>query len=352
MDKITKFNDKNKIKNEKNEKIIQEFIKYYNYVNTNQDLLDKTPKEIYYKLANIIKVIQILSSYKNEITLEELPNIKKIKYIGNKTIQRLKEILTTGKISEIVQMKQKEKVIKDLTKIHSIGSKKAIELYNKYKIKSIQDLKNKVKKGEIKLTHQQSLGLKFYDKLTDKIPKIIILAFEVYFEKLVYGIDNDYLIVFCGSYRRNKEFSHDIDILITHKNIKTKDQCKKYLTEILDLLNNFIVGNLIVNYTNHFQGYGTFKNILKKNYETNFDLNSIVRIDIIVVPEESFFNGLLHFTGSGLFNQKMRNIAKSKNMKLNEYFLINENNEKMKIKSEKDIFKYLDMDYVEPENRL
>ena len=350
MDKIIKYSDSDKIKNKYNLKLVNEFIKYYNFIYTNQDLLDKSPKEIYYKLANIVRVIQIISGYKNKINIEELPNVKKIKYIGDKTINRIKEILETGKLSEIINIKNKEKVIKELIKIHSIGSKRAIELFNKYDIKSINDLKKKFKKGEVKLTYQQELGLKFYDDLTNKIPNIIILSFEVYLQKLVYNIDSNYLIVLCGSFRRNKPYSHDIDILITHKNIKKIEQCKKYLSEILKLLNNFIVGDLIINYKNHFQGYACFKNILKKNYKTDFNLNSIIRVDIIVVPEESFFTGLLHFTGSGSFNKKMRNIAKSRNMKLNEYSLT-KNNKKIKIKSEIDIFKHLNMDYVKPDER-
>lgn len=350
MDKIIKYANNDNIKNKNNLKLVNEFIKYYNFIYTNQDLLDKTPKEIYYKLANIVRIIQIIFGYKNSINIKELSNINKIKYIGDKTINRIKEILETGKLSEIVNINNKEKVIKKLIKIHSIGSKRAIELFNKHNIKSINDLKKKVKNGKIKLTYQQELSLKYYDVLTDKIPNIIILSFEVYLQKLVYNIDSNYLIVLCGSFRRNKPYSHDIDILITHTNIKKIDQCKKYLSEILKLLNNFIVGDLIINYKNHFQGYACFKNILTNNYKTDFNLNSIIRVDIIVVPEESFFTGLLHFTGSGNFNQKMRNISKSKNMKLNEYSLT-KNNKKIKIKSEIDIFKHLNMQYVKPEDR-
>jgi len=350
MDKIIKYVNGDKIKHKYNLKLVNVFIKYYNFISTNQDLLDKSPKEIYYKLANIVRVIQIISGYTNRISIAELPNIKKIKYIGDKTINRIKEILETGKLSEIINIKNKEKVIKELTKIYSIGSKRAIELFNKYDIKSINNLKKKVKNGEIKLTYQQKLSLQFYNDLTDIIPNIIILSFEVYLQKLVYNIDSNYLIVLCGSFRRNKPYSHDIDILITHKNIKKIEHCKKYLSEILELLNNFIVGDLIINYKNHFQGYACLNNILKQNYKTDFNLNSIIRVDIIVVPNESFFTGLLHFTGSGVFNQKMRNIAKSKNMKLNEYFLT-KNNKKLKIKSEIDIFKHLNMQYVKPEER-
>jgi DNA polymerase/3'-5' exonuclease PolX len=38
-------------------------------------------------------------------------------------------------------------------------------------------------------------------------------------------------------------------------------------------------------------------------------------------------------------------------MKLNEYYLFDENNKKIKIKSEKDIFKKLNLEFINPENR-
>ena len=96
MNNIKEFHTKKNIKNEKNKFIIDEFINYYKYIYLHQDLLNKTPKEIYFKLANIKRVIEILSEYKNIITLEELANIKKIKYIGEKTISTDKFLRTLG----------------------------------------------------------------------------------------------------------------------------------------------------------------------------------------------------------------------------------------------------------------
>jgi DNA polymerase/3'-5' exonuclease PolX len=351
MSKTAFFSNSINIVNKENTKIINEFINYYKFVNTNRDLLDKTPKEIFYKLNNLLKVIQILSNYKNKITIDELPNILKIKYIGEKTINRIKEILETGKLNEIYNIKNKQKIIEELTKIYSIGSKRAIDIYNSYNILDFKDFKNKVKSGEIQLTYQQKLGLKYINKTTDKIPNLIISYFDKYLQKTIKKFDDRYLINLCGSYRRNKPFSKDIDILITHKNIKSIIQCKEYLTQILEILNDFIVDSLTINYNNHFQCFSSFKNILKTNYKTNFKLNSVFRVDVIVVPFECYHTGLFHFTGSGVFNRKIRNIAKSKNMKLNEYYLFDENNKKIKIKSEKDIFKKLNLEFINPENR-
>jgi DNA polymerase/3'-5' exonuclease PolX len=351
MNVIEDFHTKKNIKNEKNKFIIEEFINYYKYIYLHQDLLDKAPKEIYYKLANIKRVIEILSEYKNMITLEELPKIKNIKFIGEKTIDRLKEILTIGYISEIKNLKEREKVITELTNIYSIGSKKAIKLFN-IGVRSIADLEKMENKGEIVLSHQEKLGIKYYKVLITKIPRISIVSFDIYVQNILDKIDNNYISVLCGSYRREKDFSGDIDILITNKNLKNKNDCKKYLDQVIEGLGNFIVDSLTIkNYNNHYQGFGCFKNVLNKDMNKYFDLNSIIRFDIIVVPIESLFTAIMHFTGSGDFNQKMRNIAKQKNMKLNEYELLDSNNKKIKINSENDIFKNLNMEYIKPENR-
>jgi DNA polymerase/3'-5' exonuclease PolX len=314
-------------------------------------LLDKTPKEIYYKLANIKKVIEILSYYKNKITLEELPKINNIKYIGEKTIDRITEIIKKGYISEIHNLINREKVIQELTNIYSIGSKKAIKFFN-LGIRSIKDLEKMDIQGKIKLTYQEKLGIKYYKVLITKIPRIIIVSFDIYIQKILDKINNNYISILCGSYRRCKDFSGDIDILITHKNLKNKKDCKKYLDEVISVLKDFIVDSLTIkNYNNHYQGFGCFKNILNKDMHKYFNLDSIIRFDIIVVPIDSLMTAVMHFTGSGDFNQKMRNIAKKKNMKLNEYALINSENKKIKINSENDIFKHLDMEYIKPEDR-
>lgn len=331
-----------KIENKKNKYIIDEFIRYYEFIYSNQDILQKTPQEIYYKLQNIKKTINILSKYKKEITIDELPNIKKIKYIGDKTIGRIEEIINTKKLSEITKETKKIKTIQDLTQIYGIGAKKAIDFYNK-KIYTIEDL---IKNQDL-LTNAQKISLKYYKNLCIKIPKVVVLFFEVWFLKKLYDIDKNYVLTICGSYRREKDFTSDIDILITHEKIKNMTDTEKYLNEIVNILyeNKFLIDTLTQG-SNNFQGYGSFeffKNVPKK-------FNKIVRVDIKVVPHKSLWTSILHMTGSFQFNEKLRGIAKTKNMKLNEYHLV-KNNKPLKINSEEDIFKYLNIEYVSPIDR-
>jgi DNA polymerase/3'-5' exonuclease PolX len=78
------------------------------------------------------------------------------------------------------------------------------------------------------------------------------------------------------------------------------------------------------------------------------------RIDIYYTPYESYHPSLLHLTGSGNFNRKMRGLAIELGYKLNEYGLFQKKNGKLKripVSSEKDIFDKLGMEYVEPIDR-
>jgi len=79
--------------------------------------------------------------------------------------------------------------------------------------------------------------------------------------------------------------------------------------------------------------------------------NPVRRIDIRYVAYDSYYSALLYFTGSADLNKKMRNIAKSKGLKLSEYGLFKTDGTKLKIKSEEDFFKELDLDYIPPNLR-
>ena len=77
-----------------------------------------------------------------------------------------------------------------------------------------------------------------------------------------------------------------------------------------------------------------------------------MRIDIRLIPKESYSFATLYFTGSKDNNTYMRNIAIQSNLKLNEYGLYDKkNNNPILLKSEKDIFNYLKLKYKTPTER-
>ena len=70
--------------------------------------------------------------------------------------------------------------------------------------------------------------------------------------------------------------------------------------------------------------------------------------------EEEYPFAILYFTGSMEFNAKMRGLALEKGLSMNEYSLKDSNTKKVidhKFSVEKDIFDYLEMEWVEPVDR-
>jgi len=349
------------VKNHDNKYIVDEFIRYYKFIFSNYTKSDKSSKENYYKLLTIKKVIDTISKYKNKIKSgEDLANIKGI---GEKTIGRINEIVKTGKLAEIKERKHQIESVEALSKIYGIGPTKASEFYENYNITNIKELIAAHKKGSITLTHQMELGIKYANSLSERIPHDLIAFSEDYILGNIKKSDKDFIPVICGSYRRNKDFSSDLDILITHKDLEEKDDSGEYMRKVVKALDKiFIIDKLTEDSKTHFQGFASFKNIPKINTwnksntnNTNFDIkNNVIRLDIIIVPIGSFYTALLHFTGSAVFNQKMRLHAKSLNMKLSEYGLYKLINNKyidIPINSEKDIFDALLLKYIGPDKR-
>jgi DNA polymerase/3'-5' exonuclease PolX len=346
MNKLDDF-EKIDIINKNNKYIVDELIRYYKYIYNNYSSSEKTTKENFYKLAALKKTILIVAKLKKKLLAgDELENIKGI---GPKTVGRINEIIKTGSLSEI----KKEDIVKsELSSIYGIGPVKASYYYDKYKIIKLDDFVNRIKNGEIKITKQIELGLKYRNKLVTKIPRVLIARLENWVQQRLYRTDKNFVSVICGSYRREKDFSSDIDILITNKELKDINKSKVYLEKAVKSL-DFLVDNLTENFTSHYQGFASFSKISELP-KTDFNINNIIRVDIIIVPTDSFFTALLHFTGSGEFNQKLRIHAKNLNMKLSEYGLFKYINKKyvsIKIESEEDIFKNLLLKYLPPNKR-
>ena len=74
------------------------------------------------------------------------------------------------------------------------------------------------------------------------------------------------------------------------------------------------------------------------------------RIDIEFLPEEEWGSGLLYFTGSKEFNVSMRAIAKKRGYVLNQHGLFKKDR-RLPLYREEQFMEFLDIDYVNPENR-
>ncbi len=348
-----------------NNNIINEFSKLIAFIKEETDNLQSKKdlsgvKKNQFRIKNLSVALSVLKKYPKNITLDNIDEMKDISGIGKGTIDRVREILENGKLSEIgdfVDTKaDKKKTIDNLEEIVGIGRANALELYDKGII-SVDDLKDKIKKGKIEVNDKIMLGLKYYGKYEMNIPRKEMDMYNDFFRHLIKKINktlkltekDEYVVELCGSYRREKVQSNDIDVLISKKDVFSNTKSQNHLERIVNKLKSDLKNNnnkpLLVD------------SITDKKIKTKYmgfsklDGMKIRRIDIRFVPYDSYHSAILYFTGSGEFNKKMRNIAKEKGYKLSEYGLFDKKGNVMKVNSERDIFKLLDMEYLPPRLR-
>jgi len=347
------------------EKLIQGKQTEITNLKKNKDKNKKEISQITFKIINFRKALGIIKDYPNKINKGE--DIKHIKGIGKGIINRIDEIIKEGTLEgEIkegmsIEFSQNE----ELQKITGVGPSKSMELFQKNitldkilkEMKKIKGDFSKIGEDNIlsNLTHHQLIGVKYFKDINLKIPRDEIRSIQIKLNRYIKQLNKNYEVHICGSYRRKKPESGDIDVLILHPDIVEQKQ--------IDLNEGNILGDII--------SYLTDKKILvdhltedgKTKYMGICKLNSKSkgrRIDIRFIPYESKPAAILYFTGAGNFNKYMRTEALKKGYTINEYGIyktkkVNGKMEKDKVvlvNTEKEIFVVVGMEYLEPENRI
>jgi DNA polymerase/3'-5' exonuclease PolX len=202
-----------------------------------------------------------------------------------------------------------------------------------------------------KLNSHQLLGIKYFHDMSQKIPREEVQKGERILKAAAKHMNKDIVLTLCGSYRRGRAKSGDVDCLITHPDIKTMEDLEtnpvNVLAKFVELLTNldFLVDHLTDFGRSKYMGFCIIKQAGKKT-------NTARRIDIRFIPFDSYGASILYFTGSKTFNTQMRTHALSKGYSLNEYGLKRlADNVLIACKTEEEVFEILKYPYKKPEER-
>jgi DNA polymerase (family 10) len=281
-------------------------------------LIFKKLSSIYEKLGDEIRAnaYHILSKRLELMDLEG---------ISDKSRKKIEEITERGKLKLLDDL-EKDKKIKERIKLGNIigvGPKQAEKLVNEgiTNFLEFKKLKNHTK--------IQKIGIKYYNKLSLPPPKV----FKKIKNIILKDIDNIIKFEIAGSYRTGNNIPGDIDIIICTKT--------GILKPILDLLiDKEILQDYIKSGENDILG-------IIKLYDHYY------RIDIKCTIPKYFYSYLLYFGSGKYFSKYIRGEAKSKGYKLNQYGITDlETNDLKTFRSEKSIFKYLDIPYYTPKERI
>lgn len=315
------------------------------YLVSKLDNNEKDIKRNKFRLSSNKRIYSILKNLDFEII--DPNQLNGIFGIGSDTKRRVKEILETGKLADLDLVnnsnQKRVKNILELEQVIGIGVATAKKLVLDHNITSVNDLKIAVKSGKVKVNNNIMLGLKYYGIVQGKIPRAEITATYKWLVQQAKLIDPDLQLVICGSYRRGRSTSGDIDVLLYHPNA---DPNKHYLKLFVDLLTNnkFLLDHMTdTDFNSKYMGFSKFKN------------GPVRRTDILYIPYESIAPAMLYYTGPYELNTIMRHNAKKRNMILNQYGLykIDSNGSKHLIPTptEADIFDRVGMDYLTPTER-
>ncbi len=332
--KSEKFIGGNKNKKDLILQIFQDLLDYHKTLNNSKE--SEFRINSYEKIINELKKLNKISS---------LNNIKNINSLGKKSMDKIKIIIEKNKLPQHENIKKnlnKIKTLKDFQQIYGVGPVLSKKLY-KDGVKNIDNLKKKVKAKDIILTNFQKIALNYYNNLKMKINYNEITDITKKFKKDLKTEKIKCELLNAGSYAMKKNKSGDIDYILVfkEKNYNYKEIKSKFK-------------NLLIKYK-YF--VASLSNASEKDiYLVKMNKKSKVhQLDIGFVEEKHKYFYILYFSSSRDFSKKIRLEASKKGYKLNEKGLYNKKSGKLidfQPKSEKDIFDFLNIDYVLPENRF
>ncbi|KAH8092177.1 hypothetical protein BXZ70DRAFT_951513 [Cristinia sonorae] len=333
----------------------------------NQDVIDKL-EELkalhdakpsdgdHWRVFSYNKAVRALRSYPTRI--RSYDEARKLFGVGDKTAQKIMEIIETGQLQRIQYERTEDiEITKLFTGIYGVGRSTAYKWYQNG-CRTLEDLKNG--KAGVKLSASQRIGIQFYDDINARMPRDEARQIFELIKPLALEIDPKLFVEIMGSYRRGKADCGDIDILIT----RPTDDGKTHSGVLKKLLAKCHERGIVTEDLNLPDDWMDLENCYRGLCRR--DENSRRRrIDFLTVPYESRGAALLYYTGDDIFNRSMRMKANMMGYSLNQKGLYsgvvrNPSNRREKLNdgtiiasaTEEEIFKVLGVPWHEPHERV
>ncbi len=268
-----------------------------------------------YRVASYQRVAQNLRGFYGDLEqMDKEGTVGEISGVGKAIEEKIHEYLSTGKIKTHVELKKRfPKALIDLLNVPSLGPKKVHALWKELGVVNKTSLKKVLKNGTVaalpgfgeKSVENILQGLGLADVVNKRKPyKDMVPVAKMVRKHLEKTKLADRLEV-AGSFRRQEETIGDIDFLATSKN----------------------PAELIHAFVKHPK---TTKVLAEGDTKGSIILEGGQQVDLRVVEADQWGAALQYFTGSKDHNVKLRSLARTKGLTVNEYgvFKLDKNNKK------------------------
>jgi len=305
---------------------------------------------IFYEVADLLEIKSVkfkpvayrraahtIETLKEDITsINERGKLEEIPGVGMHIAAKIREIIEDGRLAYLEKLKQEmPDGILELAELEGIGPKKALILSrelgitNREKLKAaakahkIRDLPGFGEKSEKNIL--QSIQAKKGSGRRFLLGDVLPVAETI--KKRLADLPETQQISLAGSIRRRKETIGDVDI------IAASAEPEKIMTEFC-----------LLPEIDRILGKGPTK--------SSIVLASGVQVDLRVVDNDQYWTALQYFTGSKAHNIAMRRRALDRKWRLNEYGVTDlSTGKKLPGQTEQDLYRMLDLHYIEPEMR-
>ncbi|GIH80123.1 DNA polymerase/3'-5' exonuclease PolX [Planobispora longispora] len=253
--------------------------------------------------------------------------VRSVPGVGEAIAKKVEEYLGRGSFRQLDDLRGKvPEGVRRLTRVPSLGPKKAVLLFQELGIDSPEALAEAIKAGGLKgvkgfgaKTEENLLrGIEQMERANTRVHTGVAMGLA---ERIIASLeDRAERIAYAGSLRRMRDTVGDIDILaVAPETLMEVFKAQPYVAEV----------------------------IASGGKKTSIRTPEGVQVDLRLVPAESWGAGLQYFTGSQAHNVHLREIVVKKGWKLSEYGLF-DGERVIAAGSEEEIYRALGMDWVPP----
>ncbi len=258
--------------------------------------------------------------------------------IGESTLLKIEEFLKTGTVKKYEDLRRRvPEDLLELMDVPGVGPKTLRLAYTKLGVKTREEFLKALKDGSLarlpgfgpKKVENILKGIELWQRVQERIPLIEALPVA---EDVVEHIRREKRVLnvsVAGSLRRMKETIGDIDVLVS-----TGRENWHAIHE-------------------HFVRYPEVSKILAKGEtKSSVVLENGRQVDLRTVEPVNWGAALQYFTGSKEHNIRVRDIAKEKGLKVNEYGVFRaDTGERLGGESEEEVYALVGMEWIPPELR-
>jgi DNA polymerase (family 10) len=289
-----------------------------------------------FKISAFRKAANALET--DERSLTEIEDFTSIPGIGKGTAAVITEYMQEGASTVLKELKEEVPPgLIPLLQLPGLGGKKIAKLYQSLGVEDVSGLEEACRAGRVQAL--PGFGKKTEEKILssilqagnrpERLPLAYMLPIAERIEEQLANMTDINQFSRAGSLRRMRETIKDLDFIIA------TDHPSSVRAQLLSLPN---IKNVI--------GAGETK------VSVTLDLQYDVSIDFRLVKPNEFITTLHHFTGSKEHNVRMRQLAKERGEKINEYGVeVIETGEIQTFSTETEFYQHFDLPFIPPEVR-